>query len=74
MFFLPRFPRCRLRNSKDDLREELDVVRAYAHAREADLLERIRELEGVRGGSREDELRTANMQVRPDFFCYLFFF
>jgi hypothetical protein len=69
VFYLTRFPCRRLRRSEDHLRDELDVVRADAHAREDDLLERIRELEGIRGGSQEDELRTANMQVRLVSFC-----
>lgn len=71
VFYLTRLPCRRLRRSEDHLRDELDVVRADAHAREDDLLERIRELEGMRGGSRAHELRTANIQVRFVSFCLL---
>ena len=74
VFYLMHFPCRRLRRSEDHLRDEVDVVRADAHAREDDLLERIRELEGIQKGSREDELHTANMQVRLVSFCLLLSF
>jgi len=74
VFYLTRFPCRRLRRSEDHLRDELDVVRADAHAREDDLLERIRELEDMRGGSQEDELLMTNMQVRRVSFCLLLSF
>jgi len=72
MFYSTRFVRCRLRRSEDGLRDELDAVRADAYARENDFLERIRELEDAQWGSRGDELRMANTQVRLVSFLLFF--
>ena len=67
------FLRCRLRRSENDIRNELDIVRAEARSREEDLMERIRilDLQSVRRNSRETEHETATVQVRLVSFRHL---
>jgi len=57
---------CRLRRSENDLRNELDTVRADACSREEILMQRIQmlDLEVVRRDSLENEHETAYVQVR----------